>query len=258
MSFLVRIGHLQIGDLAHLGTFLLTISSVKMPAAVSSQPSLDSLTSHFPLTFPIPTPATHPDLISTKDLYREEDLLRNPFSFRHWWDSIQNTKDAASYANKLEGPSDVPPEVAALLGPLSSPSARKTLQRLTYLYESALVQFPTSFKLWKSYLQTRMSFVLGKLKMKKKAGGKKKFPEMREALEDEKEDLEEREGGLDGVVGWEEWKSLVATFERALMWLSRVCVSHYAIVSLVLTECYRCLVCGCSTSPYSTTHSARP
>ncbi|KAI0080615.1 spliceosome complex protein [Panus rudis PR-1116 ss-1] len=193
-----------------------------MPAAVSNQPSLESLTSLFPLTFPVPTPATHPDLISTNDIYREEDLLRNPFSFRHWWDAIQTTKEAASYANKLEGPSDQSPEAAALLGPLSSASARKNLQRLTYLYESALVQFPTSYKLWKSYLQTRMSYVLGKLKMKKKAGGKKKFPEMGEALEDEKEDLEQWEGGLDGIVGWEEWKSLVATFERAIMWLPRM------------------------------------
>ena len=41
-------------------------------------------------------------------------------------------------------------------------------------------------------------------------------------LEEEKEDLEEWEGGLDGVVGWEEWKALVATFERALMWLPTV------------------------------------
>lgn len=76
--------------------------------------------------------------------------------------------------------------------------------------------------MWKSYLQTRMTFVLGKRITKKKAGGKKKFPEMREALEDEKEDLEQWEGGLDGVVGWEEWRLLIATFERALMWLPRV------------------------------------
>lgn len=67
-----------------------------------------------------------------------------------------------------------------------------------------------------------MTFVLGKRITKKKAGGKKKFPEMREALEDEKEDLEQWEGGLDGVVGWEEWRLLIATFERALMWLPRV------------------------------------
>ncbi|TFY68245.1 hypothetical protein EVG20_g3632 [Dentipellis fragilis] len=67
-----------------------------------------------------------------------------------------------------------------------------------------------------------MSFVLGKQIVRKRAGGKKKFPEMKDALEDEQEDTEEWDGGLDGVVGWEEWKALVATFERALMWLPRM------------------------------------
>ncbi|KAI0781078.1 protein prenylyltransferase [Trametes elegans] len=193
-----------------------------MPALTSQNPTLESLTSTFPLTFPLPTPTTHPDLVTTKDLHREEDLLRNPFSFRHWWTAIQNVKEASAAEQKIEGPSDLSPEVAALLGPLSSPAARKSLQRQVYLYEAALAQFPGSFKLWKSYLQTRMSFVLGKLVFKKKAGGRKKFPEMREALEDEQEDLEQWEGGLDGIVGWEEWRLLIATFERALMWLPRM------------------------------------
>lgn len=193
-----------------------------MPSAVPITPSLESLTSHFPLTFPTPTPTTHENLVSPKDLHREEDLLRNPSSFRHWWTAIQTTKEASASLQKLEGPSDLSSDAAALLGPLSSQNARKSLQRLTYLYEAALAQFPTSFKLWKSYLQTRMSFVLGRLIIKKRAGGRKKFPEMREALEEEKEDLEQWEGGLDGVVGWEEWKALVATFERALMWLPKV------------------------------------
>lgn len=194
-----------------------------MPAPVMTTPSLESLTSNFPLTYPVPTPTSNSELVSTKDIVREEDLLRNPFSFRHWWTAIQNTKEVSSALLKAEGPYDFAPEVAALLGPLASPTACKSLQRLTYLYEAALVNFPTSFKLWKSYLQTRMSYVLGKLIVKKRAGGRKKFPEMREALENEKEDMEQWEGGLDGIVGWEEWKSLVATFERALMWLPKVC-----------------------------------
>ncbi|KAF7359358.1 Pre-mRNA-splicing factor SYF1 [Mycena sanguinolenta] len=155
-----------------------------MPSVAAKQPSLEELTAGFPLTFPVPTPSTHPDLVSTS-----KDLTH------------------------------LPDEIAALLGPLAAPLSRTSLQRLTYLYEAALVQFPNSFKLWKSYLTMRMSFVLGRLTVKKKAGGKKKFPEMKDALEEEKEDLEQWEGGLDGVVGWEEWKSLVAVFERALMWL---------------------------------------
>lgn len=204
-----------------------------MPSLVVNTPSLDSLTAHFPLTFPVPTPTTHPDLVSTKDILREEDLLRNPFSLRHWWSAIQNVKEASAAQQKIEGPSDLRPEVAALLGPLASPIACKSLQRLTYLYEAALVQFPISFKLWKSYLQTRMSFVLGRLIVRKKAGGRKKFPEMGEALEDEKEDVEQWEGGLDGIVGWQEWKALVATFERALMWLPKVCRANNIVMNSI-------------------------
>lgn len=194
-----------------------------MPSAVANTPLLESLTSVFPLTFPAPNPLTKPDLVSTKDIVREEDLLRNPLSFRHWWSAIQNAKEIAAAQQKAEGPSDLSPEAAAFLGPLASPAARKSLQRLTYLYEAALANFPTSYKLWKSYLQTRMSFVLGRLIVKKRAGGKKKLPEMREALQDEKEDMEQWEGGLNEIIGWDEWKALIATFERALMWLPKVC-----------------------------------
>jgi hypothetical protein len=67
-----------------------------------------------------------------------------------------------------------------------------------------------------------MSFVLGKLVVKKKSGGKRKFPDMKDALEEAEEELEQWETALDPIVGWEEWKSLIATFERALMWLPKV------------------------------------
>ena len=67
-----------------------------------------------------------------------------------------------------------------------------------------------------------MNYVLGRKVMKKRAGGKKKFPDMKDALEDERDDLEEWTGGLNPIIGWEEWKALVATFERALMWLPKV------------------------------------
>lgn len=194
-----------------------------MPSVATKTPSIESLTSTFPLTFPIPTPTTHKDLISPNDLHREEDLLRNPSSFRAWWTAITNAREAFNALQKIERvPDDLSPEVTALLGPLASPLARQSLQRLTYMYEAALAQIPGSFKLWKSYLLMRMSYVLGKPIVKKKSGGKKKFPEMKDALEEEREDLEKWEGGLDGVVGWEEWKSLVSTFERALMWLPKV------------------------------------
>lgn len=185
--------------------------------------NLESLSASFPLTAPVPTPLTHPSLISVKDLHREEDLLRNPFSFRQWWSAIHTTREAQNALVKLEPLTDIPSETRALLGTLATPIARQSLQRLTFLYEAALANFPGSYKLWKSYLQMRMSFVLGKQLIKKRAGGKKRLPDIKDALEEEQEDLEQWEGGLDGVVGWEEWKALVATFERALMWLPKVC-----------------------------------
>ena len=189
---------------------------------VEAAVNIESLSASFPLTFPIPTPVTHPSLVSVKDLHREEDLLRNPSSFRQWWSAIHTTREAQNALLKLEPQADIPPETRALLGPLASPTARQSLQRLTYLYEAALANFTGSYKLWKSYLQMRMSYVLGKLLIKKKAGGKKRLPDIKDAIEEEQEDLEQWEGGLDGVVGWEEWRALVATFERALMWLPGV------------------------------------
>lgn len=185
-----------------------------------SSPTVASLSEPFPLTYPIPTPTNDEVLLGPGDVHQEEDLLRNPFSFRHWWTTIQAAKDAARATQRAEtAPADTG---ATLLGPLASPAARTALRRLTYLYEGALTQFPSSFKLWKSYLNMRMSYVLGKLMVKKKSGGRKKFPEMKDALVEEKAELEEWQGGLDGIVGWEEWKALVATFERALMWIPNV------------------------------------
>jgi hypothetical protein len=216
----VRLENLYLYD----GDFCLGLQTrhAKMPSVATKATSYASLSSIFPLTHPIPSPLTHPDLLAPKDIHREEDLLRNPNSFRAWWTVLQQTRENYVAQQKLERSLEIPAENRALLGPLATPSARLSLQRLTYLYESALVHFAGSFKLWKSYLLMRMSFVGGRSIIKKRAGGKKKLPEMKDALEDEVEDLEEWEGPLDPIVGWEEWKNLIATFERALMYLPKV------------------------------------
>ncbi|KDR81447.1 hypothetical protein GALMADRAFT_239377 [Galerina marginata CBS 339.88] len=194
-----------------------------MPSVAEKRLSVEELSSYFPLTFPVPSPTAHPDLISTQDLHREEDLLRNPTSFRAWWTAINGMRESYVALQKAEAStSKLPEEISSTLGPLASPSARLSLQRLTYIYEAALTQFPNSFKLWKSYLNMRMSFVLGRLVIKKRAGGRKKFPGMKDALEEATEELEEWDTPLDPIVGWEEWRSLIATFERALMWLPKL------------------------------------
>jgi pre-mRNA-splicing factor SYF1 len=143
----------------------------KMPGEPVSYDSL------FSLSHPVPSPLTHPDLLTPQDLHREEDLLRNPNSFRAWWTALQATREASAAQQKLEGSLDVSDTARALLGPLASPLARLNFQRLTYLYESALVHFT----LWKSYLTSRMSFVCGKPVIRKRAGDKEKPPEMGEA-----------------------------------------------------------------------------
>ncbi|KAF9228668.1 protein prenylyltransferase [Gyrodon lividus] len=205
-----------------------------MPS-VAEKSTLETLSSCFPLTLPVPTPTIHPDLLTIDDVRREEDLLRNPSSFRAWWTAIQNTREAFSTQLKAERRANTASdESAQLLGPLATPLSRRSLQCLTYLYEAALAQFPSSFKLWKSYLQMRMSYVLGRAVQKKRAGGRKKFPEMKDALEEEQEDTEKWEDGLDAVVGWQEWKALVATYERALMWLPklpRLWLMYFALFS---------------------------
>ncbi|KAI6043062.1 hypothetical protein EDC04DRAFT_2961848 [Pisolithus marmoratus] len=194
-----------------------------MPSVAEKSMALAELSSYFPLTLPVPTPNTHSDLLTINDVQREEDLLRNPASFRAWWTAIHNTREVFNAQLKAERRANTANDARAqLLGPLATPLARRSLQCLTYLYESALVQLPGSFKLWKSYLQMRMSYVLGTPIHKKRAGGRKKFADMKDALEEERDYSEEWDGGLDGVVGWEEWKSLVATYERALMWLPKL------------------------------------
>ncbi|KAI6116899.1 hypothetical protein EDD16DRAFT_1590957 [Pisolithus croceorrhizus] len=206
-----------------------------MPSIAEKSMALDELSSYFPLTLPVPTPKTHPELLTINDVQREEDLLRNPASFRAWWTAIHNTREAFNAQLKAERRSNsVKDARTQLLGPLATPPARRSLQCLTYLYESALAQLPGSFKLWKSYLQMRMSYVLGSPIHKKRAGGRKKFPAMKDALEEEHDYSEEWDGGLDGVVGLEEWKSLVATYERALMWmpkLPRLWLMYFSIFS---------------------------
>src|SRR5258708_23876540 len=92
--------------------------------------NVQSLSASSPLTLPIPTPITHPSLVSIKDLHREEDLLRNPPSFRQCRSAIHTTRDSQNALLKLEPQADIPPETRSLLPPLASPTARQAPQRL--------------------------------------------------------------------------------------------------------------------------------
>ncbi|KAF8753312.1 HAT (Half-A-TPR) repeats protein [Rhizoctonia solani] len=153
--------------------------------------SLDALRSVLPLTVPIPSPVNNTSLLHPKDIAREEDLLRNPGSLQAWWTAIQIAKEQAIASQKTQTLGN------PLLGPLANPQRG----------------------LWKAYLSMRTYYVLGKATKQKRSGARKKYATMQEMIEEDEFDAESWEGGLNGVVGWEEWKALVGVYERALMWL---------------------------------------
>lgn len=199
---------------------------------------LSTLSSRFPLTHPIPTPLTHPHLISSADLTTEEDLLHNPENLRSWLSYIHQIKDRIS--KSLPPPSTTLSPEEELLGPLSSPISREGLQHLVSIYERAISIFPTSYKLWKAYFLTRQSYVLGSLtpsaskaRLEQSKRGAAFKTNVQEILEGS-EIANDWVGGLDGVVGYEEWKSLFAVGERMLGWLPNLPVVWNLHLSMVL------------------------
>ncbi|EJT98495.1 hypothetical protein DACRYDRAFT_118755 [Dacryopinax primogenitus] len=173
----------------------------------------------FPLAWPIPTPVTNPSLLEQQDIQQTEDLLRNPHSFRHWWTAISALQSQWSEAQRATRSSEGP--TASPLGLFEREETRLLFQRIVFIYESALQNFPQSFKLQKSYLLFRRSAILGQKAPKRKTGGgRKKAGSIRELMEDEWGARDVWVGGwVDGVLGWKEWASLVAVCERAVMWL---------------------------------------
>ncbi|KAJ1033951.1 hypothetical protein NDA16_000159 [Ustilago loliicola] len=190
--------------------------------------AMAALTSLFPVTTPLPDPTSDDTLIPASDVMLEQELLRNPDNFRSWTSYIDHIIDT----NVVKRP---PPDVAlstyqaSLLDPLASSTQRTALRRITSIYERALAQFPTRYSLWRDYLQNRSRFVLGEPKGSFEARRKRDLQAAREKLDfgptlvdsqEEDDDFGHNyRGGLDGVVGWQEWKSLAALYERALMWL---------------------------------------
>lgn len=225
-----------------------------MPGSTTSDSfSLSELAAHFPLTSPIPTAATVPALLDSQHLAIEHDLARNPAQATRWTQHIQTLVDEVAQTELASRGSASATEQACLGTKLSTPAGRLGLQKLTDVYERALSHQPRSYALWRPYLAMRSSYVLGTstapLKLgapKKKRGEDGQGRSMVEYLEAGRGEIEELEpgerdiesaweGGVDGIVGWEEWRALAAVHERALMWLPTV----GSLCGIVLPACER-------------------
>ncbi|KDN51957.1 protein prenylyltransferase [Tilletiaria anomala UBC 951] len=208
---------------------------------------LSRLTSLFPLTWPIPSPASDATLIPSEDVSFEQSLLLNIDNIRSWrsyMDHIlvtNNLSDSDLSAHAPLPPADVQfgdAGVSKKLGFLANEGQRLALRRLTSIYERAIAQFPYNYSLRRNYLALRSRFVLGRrhkfghhdaLRRQVKAGrenldvGPKLIEEDDTARGEEYSDASwDLDSALDGVIGVEEWHSLAAAFERSLAILPRM------------------------------------
>ncbi|KAN0061209.1 pre-mRNA-splicing factor syf1 [Thecaphora frezii] len=192
--------------------------------------ALEHVASLFPLTLPFPDPSTNLDLIPATDIPLEQELLRNPDNFRSWSSYITHIVDT-NVQKRPTPDANLSSAQVALLGPLASASQRLALQRITSIYERALARFPTRYSLWTDYLQLRSRLVLGDPKGGPEAKRKRDLQQARQNIDFGPTLLDGKDsddygsgfrGGLDGIAGWIEWRSLAACYERALMWLPRM------------------------------------
>lgn len=198
-----------------------------MAAAEARQSDMEKILDFFPLSFPVPSPETFPNLVPKEDIVLEQELLRNPDNQRTWLGYLTHVED--SNLTKRPTPDEwIPAGAVDLLGFFSDASQRLAFQRIVSLYERALAEFPTSYKLWRRYLFARSRFVLGEprdgMEGRRRRGLQSNNPslEMGPTLLDmrkEELELESWHYALDGTLGWKEWRSLAAAYERALAWL---------------------------------------
>lgn len=184
----------------------------------------------FPLTAPVPLPGTVDGLVPLDDVPLEQEMLLNADNPRTWRSYIAHVEE--NNYKKRPQPDDWLSQAGVdLLGFLSDAQQRLALQRIVSIYERALAHSPTSYALWSAYLRARSRFVLGEVRGGPEAARRRMLEasnrvlEMGPTLLDSRRDEEvydKWDYSLDGTVGWREWRSLAAAYERALMWLPRM------------------------------------
>jgi pre-mRNA-splicing factor SYF1 len=208
---------------------------------MSSSKGKGKMAALFPITLPFPDAVADHELIPQEDIALEQDLLlnsSNPRAWQNYINHIVNTNRPSEIQSFYhDADSHFSSKQLQLYGPLSSPSNRLALKRITFIYERTISSFPTNYNFWRDYLLQRMKYVLGEPKggmekywSRQIQSGKEKL-DVGPTLVDDKEGgenlwewgvMEGSLGALDGRVGHREWESLAAVFERALMYLPKV------------------------------------
>lgn len=126
-----------------------------------------------PLTSPLPP------LLSTvpsSALAVESSLARNADHLPRWQAYLTQLHSEAEEAIRASR-GTVSGETVLLLGPnLAGKESRRSFQRLVETYERCLANFPTSYKMWKQYLDMRKLYVLGAARRQVKLSAPKRKP----------------------------------------------------------------------------------
>ncbi|KAK0527028.1 pre-mRNA-splicing factor syf1 [Tilletia horrida] len=205
--------------------------------SASTAAASSSATSLFPLAWPIPLPTTDDELVPLGDIALEQDLLLNSTNPRTWnayIDHILTTNAVNAPVHNLSPDHTLSKAEIELLGPRFASRAQRTAyRRIVSIYERALAMAPYNYALWRDYLVIRSTYVLGQPRGGATAARKRMLqaslknldvgPTLldRETGEAEEHEWEAKEA-LDGRHGFEEWRSLAATFERAIRCLPKM------------------------------------
>ncbi|KAE8245080.1 hypothetical protein A4X06_0g5835 [Tilletia controversa] len=203
----------------------------------ASEPTAAGASSFFPLAWPIPLPTTDDDLVPLADISFEQDLLLNASNLRTWNSYISHiitTNTVHAPIHNIAPDHTLSQDEIQKLGPrFASHSQRTAYRRIVSIYERAIAVSPYSYSLWRDYLLLRSTYVLGSPRGGPLAARKRMLkaalqnldlgPTLLDRSKGEAEENDwEHSQALDGEYGLEEWRSLAATYERAIRCLPKM------------------------------------